>query len=500
MNEVRHIVIAGRSPVAWIAAAGLLRAFQHRPPRVTVIDTGESESSRAGYWTLPSQRGIHTLLGVSESAFIKQTGASFKLATEHNGWQGAGSRFLHVHGDIGIEFRGTPFYKFLQGEALAGRPQLPENFSVGGIAATLGKFARPMEGANALTANFTYGFHLDEGAYTAYLRAHAERLGAHAAPAAFAGVSLNETGDIASITLADGSSLTADLFLDCSGREARLIGAVDRAGRDDWSSWLPCDGMWSAKAPASADPPAITRTFATDAGWLWRAPLARSSMAGHVFSSRFQDADAALAVLRAFEPGLDTPHITRFVAGRRRQFWERNCVAIGASAVELEPLAGADLHLAQIGIATLVELFPRDASSVIEAAEYNRLMAEYSDALRDFTLAHYHVCAPRAGAFWSDIRTRELPANLAAKLSLYAANGRIDVRDHETFEEVDWAWLFMGAGVNPDSIEMQTRLQLADLPLQEVAAMRAQIQRLAQSMPSHAEFLRHLASASPRSH
>jgi tryptophan 7-halogenase len=499
MSAIRRIVVAGTGPVAWLTAAALRRAFPQRPLEVSVVDSGESCDTRIGRWTLPSQRGMHALLGVAESPFMQQTGATFKLATEHNGWQGAGSKFLHAHGEIGIEFRGTPFYKFLQSEHLAGRAERPEAFSVAGSAARLGKFARPMGDTGALTSSFTYGFHCDEAAYTNHLRAHAVRLGARTAPAALVDVKVNDAGNIEALTLADGSSVTADFFVDCSGPEARLLGRISNAAREDWSAGLPCDAMWSAKSVASTDAAAVTRTFAADAGWQWRVPLAAGSMVGHVFATRFEDAGTARASLQAFEPALrGAPVLTRFASGRRRIFWERNCAAIGASAVELEPLAGADLHIAQIGIVTLVELFPRAPDSTIEAAEYNRLMAEYADALRDFTLAHYHAGAPRPGEFWSAIRAQPLPANLAGKLDLYGASGRINLLDHESFEATDWAWLFLGSGLPTQSIELQIRQQLAQLAPQEVTALRTHVQRLVQSMPSHAEFLRHQASATPR--
>ena len=32
------------------------------------------------------------------------------------------------------------------------------------------------------------------------------------------------------------------------------------------------------------------------------------------------------------------------------------------------------------------------------------------------------------------------------KLDLFGANGRINLLDLESFEEVDWAWLLLGAG------------------------------------------------------
>lgn len=490
MSELRRIVVAGDGPIAWMTAAALLRAFRKNPPEVTVVDTGVPGDERIGRWTLPSQRGMHALLGISEPHLVEQTGATFKLATQHLAWQGNGTGYLHAHGEIGAEFGGIPFYKYLLSQALAGRPERPESFSIAGLAAEMGRFARPMGDAASLTQSFTYGFHLDERAYGDYLRAHAQRMGVRLAPAPLGDVVLNESGNIDALALADGSRVAADFFIDCTGRDAKLIGRL-AAAREDWSAGLPCDSMWSGAAAPTSNPPALTQTMAIDTGWLWRAPLARSTMVGVVFSSRFQDAAAARESLRKFAPVLQADaRLTRFAAGRRQEFWARNCVAIGASAVEIEPLAGADLHLAQIGIATFVELFPRERGAAVEAAEYNRLMTDYAERVRDFTLAHYHAGPAREGALWRAIRAEPPPASLAAKLDLFAVGGRINVLDHETFEEVDWAWLLLGAGRATSSIEMQIRLQLDKLPAQAVDSLRTHIERLTASMPSHQDFLR----------
>jgi tryptophan 7-halogenase len=223
-------------------------------------------------------------------------------------------------------------------------------------------------------------------------------------------------------------------------------------------------------------------------------------MVGHVYSSRYQDDEAARVALETFAHELRNPVLTHFSSGRRHKSWERNCVALGTAAMELEPLAGADLHLAQIGLATFLELFPRDRASTIEAAEYNRLMAEEADALRDFTLAHYHAGASRDGDFWAAVRASAPPARLADRLDLYASNGRIILRDQETFEEVDWAWLLIGSGCMPDAIELQTREQLAKLAPREVAALRSQIQQVAASMPRHIDFLRQVLQAARPPH
>ncbi len=498
-KEIRSVIVAGSGPLPWIAALGLWRALRNRQLEVHVVDTGSAADAAVGRWTLPSQRGMHALLGIAEPQLVEQTGATFKLATQHLEWQGAGSRFLHAHGEIGREIGNTPFYKFLQNEVLAGRPERPEAFSVAGAAAPTGKFARPMGESNSLTATFTYGFHLEDSAYTSYLRASALRQGVGQCAAALADVMRSESGGIRALRLADGREVSADYFIDCSGPAARLLSSISTGEREDWSAWLPCDRMWSALGPAVSNPPAMTQTRASEAGWFWRAPLAQASMVGQVYSSRFQDDAAAFSALCSMEPSLrGDARLTRFSAGRRRKVWEANCVALGSAAVELEPLAGADLHLAQIGLGTFIEFFPRDAASEIEADEYNHLMAEHADALRDFTLAHYHAGPPRPGEFWSAVRAQPLPARLANKLDLYAANGRINMLDHETFEETDWAWLLMGSGCAPASIELQVQMLLARIPRQEVNALRTQVQQVAASMPPHIEFVRRQASLAAR--
>ena len=498
MSAVRSIVVVGSGPVAWIAAAAMLRVFRDRRLEVCVVDSGPARDARVGRWTLPSQRGMHALLGINEAQFMKQTGATFKLATEHLGWQGGSSGFFHAHGDIGTDLNGVPFYKFLQSEMLAGRRERPETFSLAATAAKLGRFARPKGEGAAITAGFTYGFHVDDNAYADFLRAHAQRLGARAASAPLSEVLLAANGHVQGLRLADGSTQAGDYFIDASGPDARLFAAMNSNEREDWSAWLPCDRMWSAFAPALNNPPALTQTVATPSGWSWRAPLAQASMVGHVFSSRFQDESAALTALRAFAPVAGQPVLARFAAGRRRDPWFHNCIALGSAALELEPLDGADLHFAQLGLANLIELFPLDTASSIEAVEYNRVMGECADALRDFTMTHYRVGPQLPGDLWAAARATPAPARLAEKLELYAAIGRINLLDFETFEEMDWAWLLMGSGCNPDCIEMQIRLRLEKLSSQEVAALRTHVQQIAASMPPHMDYVRHQASLAAR--
>lgn len=482
-TPVQRVVIVGGGSTAWLCAAALGRAFQHRALDIIVLDPGRFADDPIGRWSLPSLRSIHSLLGLKESDLVRRTGATFRLGSEHRGWQADASRFLHVHGEIGVDINGAPFHKYLALRALSGSPENAEDYSLAAVAARTGKFARPMNGQNPLTASFTYGLHLDDLAYCDYLRQHAKRLGVTHIDASLNDVTFREDGYVAGLVLAGGERISADYFVDCSGPRALLMSRVDGNDWQGWSAWLRNDRMVTSRALTLDDPPALTRTDATDAGWLWRVPLAQSSVAGYVYSSERCGENEAVRQLRHYAPCISEPTLCQLKPGRRARPWTRNCIAIGSSAIELEPLVGADLHIAQLGIATLIELFPLDPNGALEAIEYNRTIGQHADALRDFTIAHYHVGSRRQA-------TEPLPQALAEKLDLYRANAHILLRDHETFDAVDWAWLLLGSGYLPEALGLHARANITDAPVGRLAELRAAIERLASSMPKHMDYVR----------
>jgi tryptophan halogenase len=489
MSGVKRIAIVGAGSIGWLAACALKRALRHRELDVCVVGQGSPATEPRTRWTLPSLRGFHALLGVAEPEFLRAADATFRLGSEHRHWQGDASAFIHAHGDLGADLSGTPFYKYLLHQALSGRPFAPEEFSLAALAGLSGRFARPMGDERALTSSFTYGYHLDDRGYAAFLSRHAARLGVRHADAVLEAVEV-DGGSIRSLSLAGGEKVSADLYLDCSGRAAVLLSRLETSPRIDWRDSLPCDRNVVGFAAANVDAPALTQTLAIEQGWLWRIPLATRTAFGFVHSSADCDIDAARRTLEQTAGPLQDLVTETFTQGRRAAPWVRNCIALGSAAIELEPLAGVDLQAAALGIGALIELFPIADVGDVEAREYNRVMAEHADGLRDFTLAHYHVGAPRAGAFWSRARSAPLPDRLAHKLDLFFANGRIELLDFESFEELDWAWLLLGGRRHPSSMEIQIRERVAQIRPEQVAPLREQVARLVSTMPRHMDYVR----------
>ena len=195
--------------------------------------------------------------------------------------------------------------------------------------------------------------------------------------------------------------------------------------------------------------------------------------------------------------GLTQPKFTKLQAGRLKQPWLRNCIAIGPAAALLEPLASTSLHLIQSALGRLTKLFPVDREVSVEAREYNRLTTQELDRTRDFAILRYKLNGRTGEAFWDELRDMAVPGELDHKIDQYSKRGRVPLLDGDIFEESEWALVFSEHGVQPERYDV-----LADtIPLDQLAAqlhrMRQVMQRAAAGVPLYGEYLARIARLAP---
>ena len=155
-----------------------------------------------------------------------------------------------------------------------------------------------------------------------------------------------ESGYITALKMENGDTIEGDLFIDCTGFRALLIGRTLGVGFTDWSHWLFNDSALATQTTAVRDAVPYTRAIAGTAGWQWRIPLQHRVGNGIVYSSRHISDDEAREQFLSSVEGevIKQPWPVRFKPGQREKCWEKNCVALGLAGSFIEPLESTTIH------------------------------------------------------------------------------------------------------------------------------------------------------------
>lgn len=496
---LQHIVIVGGGSAGWMTAAALAQAVG-QSCRITLIESEAIGTVGVGEATIPPIRNFNQRLGIDEATFVRETQGSYKLGIQFVDWHRKGGSYFHPFGQYGAEFDSVPFYHHWMAEHLAGRIAGPiDDFSMCWAMARAGKFAHPTPDRRLIQSTFDYAYHFDAGLYAAFLRRYSESRGVARIEGRVVDVALDgETGFVTGVTLDEGLAVAGDFFVDCSGFGGLLIEGALQAGYDNWQHWLPCDRAVAVPCEKGEFTP-YTRSTAKQAGWQWRIPLQHRTGNGYVHCSKFISEDEASERLLASLDGkpLADPRTLRFVTGKRREFWRKNCVAIGLSAGFMEPLESTSLHLIQYGILRLIAMLPDRAMSPLLAREYNtQTTAEY-ERIRDFLILHYKATARDDSELWRYTANMAIPDSLQYKIDHFRDYGLLVADERELFANPSWIAVYLGQGITPQRAPglavMRNFVPVAD-SLREIA--RAMSEAVA-AMPSHGEFVARHCAAPP---
>jgi tryptophan halogenase len=496
-NRIKNIVIVGGGTSGWMAAAALSRLLGN-DYSIRLVESEEIGIVGVGEATIPMIKLFNTTLGIDEDEFLRATQGTFKLGIEFVDWKRLGESYIHGFGKIGQDRGVLQFYQFWLKLHQAGLAGPLADFSINTAAAPVAKFMRAANTSNSPLADITHAFHFDASLYAKFLRAYSEQRGVKRVEGKIVDTVLRaKDGFIEAVVLANGEQLAGDLFIDCSGFRGLLIEQALKTGYDDWTHWLPCDR--AVAVPCASTMPLLpyTRSTARPAGWQWRIPLQHRIGNGHVYCSKYMSDDEATAILLGNLDGeqLAEPRLLKFTTGKRKKFWNKNCVSVGLASGFMEPLESTSIHLIQASISRLMDFFPDRSFCQTDIDEYNRQVTFEFERIRDFLILHYHATERDDSPFWNYCRTMDIPPELREKMDLFGTNGRVYRFNEEMFGILSWVQVFIGQGIVPKAyhplVDALSEKELTEF----VGGVRSVIQRCVDVMPAHSQFIERFCAA-----
>lgn len=421
---LRSIAVVGDGQVGFGAAIALKRALPAAEIMMIPCAPDPSALCDRAISSLPRTSAFHARIGLKEDGLIEHAGGSHRVAVRFRNWH-PNTDYFHAHG------------------AASSLPGMKLD-SVSQFVARANRFALPPDDASLALSDLDYGLRFNPAAYHRRLALFGQHLGLRRAVAGFESAVNDGKGGLASVTLTDGSRVTADLYVDCTGPAARLAKATGAARFESWSGFLPCDRLLTCAHPA---PPALSvldEVVASPVGWMSTVNGRDGTHRLIAYSSKSTADDDAMKAL-----GAPARQPTTISQGRLAESWLGNVAAFGDAAATIEPLLWTNLTLAHEQIMVFIELLPGRDMHDLERREYNRRAAAMADRVRDFLALHYHGPARPKGAFWDACDDLERPASLALTMSEFGRRGRLPFFEEDILPRDAWLSAFECVGIHP---------------------------------------------------
>ena len=457
----KSLVIVGGGTAGWLTAAYLakvLRAGEADGVAVTVIESPDIAPIGVGEGTFPTIRRTLGIIGLNEADFIRASSATFKQGVVFNDWGTLGTGYFHPFNFPHEGEAGDLAPYWLMRRAAGDTMPFADAVSQQGHIVRAGHAPKRLSDGD-YRGPMNYAYHFDAARFAEVLKARALQLGVRHIAAEVTAVTRDDHDGIASVRALD-EDIAGDLFIDCTGFRARLIGDALGSPFHACDDVLFNDRALAIQVPyATPDAATLPATLATahEAGWTWDIGLDSRRGIGYVFSSRYSSDDRAEQVLRAYVgPQGDALNVRllKFRTGYRERQWIGNCIAVGLSAGFFEPLESTGIMLIEIAATVIGDVFPcRRETMAASARAYNHMMSERFSRIVDFLKLHYAL-SRRDEPYWrANSDPSSWPQRLRDSIAQWRERptSRFDFAvDYETFLPASYQYILYGLGIEVD--------------------------------------------------
>ena len=406
MKVVKRIVIVGGGTAGWITASWFARRWSKRI-EVVVIDKSQPERVGVGEATLLSFPAVMRQMNYEPQQWMNEIDATYKAGILFPGWGKKENVIWHPFG-FGILGDGdnpniprVPLYDVWT--------NYQDQYDIKDIS---GLYRSAMD--NKIEPDYirdTYAYQIDCGKLVQFLQKNTipylkEYIQSDVVDIHRDGLSDDITkSDIKKIILDDGSEITGDLFIDCTGWKQMLIGN----NNIDLSDRLFIDTAFAAKVDyenKSEEMHPYTDCAALEHGWRWRIPTRSRIGTGYCFNRSITDPDVVADAFVEHWNNRIKKEDLRMLDWKPQyveKFWQGNVVPIGLSAGFIEPLESTGLALMIRGCEFLEECMVDCFYNPYETGIYDIRMKCAFESAVDYVNMHYSYCE-REGKFWDYVR------------------------------------------------------------------------------------------------
>jgi tryptophan halogenase len=225
----------------------------------------------------------------------------------------------------------------------------------------------------------------------------------------------DEEGNIKKIICKDGSELTADLWIDCTGFRSQLLEQWMDSKFTTFDHTLMNDSAWATPIDYNdreKEMVPYTDCHALGSGWVWNTPLWSRIGKGYVFSSKFiSKEDAKEEFLehitkvhgqKSADKARDEMRFVPIKHGKREKGWVKNVVGIGLSYGFIEPLESTGLLTTHENIIRLMDILNRRDGYVtrMEIETYNHITEIVTEGFAGFVAGHYAFSKRNDTPYW----------------------------------------------------------------------------------------------------
>lgn len=419
-DKIKNVCIVGGGSAGWMCAAYLKK---HTDVNITLVESDTVPTIGVGESVPPHVMEFVKRLGIDVFDFLRETGAVIKYSNCFRNWNKLNDEYhfgftqtlgessfsngatqsAQKRTDFTYDFtktRITDYFSEFMNQGIYKPEDFVDRFceSYHYLNSNKTTFYNTQEGwRNKLPEDFsTYAFHVDSEKTGKWLSKQIQidnHIVDHITDVVV------ENNEVKQLNTRNGRTITADLFVDCSGFSRLLIQHLG-----DWKKFdlVPCKHSWVA--PYSYSDPETecvnyTQSTARENGWTFEISLYGRMGSGYVWSDKYCDDKEALEQFCSYVPKdrfLAEPRLLSWEPGTYKTPWINNVCAIGLAAGFIEPLEANNLYFVVSFITNLAQVL--QGKDTVQ--DFNNI---YDYAIHDtyeFIHTHYNLTNRTDTEFW----------------------------------------------------------------------------------------------------